>query len=111
MKSAVDTALGTVLRAHWGRPNPSAAAVAIAAQLQAAQTRTAAPTIPKPVRKSLEQVAADLRAQLDQDPELKAEAQQMKSRLEALDQKCQGQMERRCAVSAVHLKALRLALG
>jgi hypothetical protein len=54
---------------------------------------------------------ADFCDQLGKDPDLMAAAVQEKSRLEALDQKCSGQLGRRCVVSAVHLKALRAALG
>ena len=111
MTAAIDTALGTALRAHWGLATPNAATAALAAKLRAAQSRTFSPTIPKPVRQSLGQVAANLRDQFAQDPALKAEAEQMRSRLDALDRQCNGQLDRRCAVSAIHLKALRLALA
>ena len=45
------------------------------------------------------------------DKTLHAALLKRRQELEALDAACQGQIKRRCAVSAVHLKALREALG
>jgi hypothetical protein len=51
-----------------------------------------------------------LRTALAADPTLKAEAETRREQLEALDRKCNGHIEKRCVVSAVHLEALRSAL-
>ena len=54
--------------------------------------------------------ATALQAALAADAGLKAEAAARRAKLEALDQRCNGQIHRRCAVSAIHLRALRAAL-
>jgi hypothetical protein len=50
-------------------------------------------------------------AAIQEDSGLRAEAERRLADLEALEQSCQGDVGKRCALSAAYLKALRLALG
>ena len=111
--AALDTHLGNVLRAHWGAGTQTAADMVVGAKLRAAQTNTAAPHIPKPAQKSLSDAAGDLREQIANDPGLRAAAVQRKAELEAIANSpgMNGNLAKRCSVSAIHLKALRLALA
>ena len=55
-------------------------------------------------------VATTFSKALTDDADLKTAAAARKAELETMDQKCNGQIERRCSVSAIHLRALRAAL-